>query len=330
MAYTILFLNRLDDHWMESIQRLKREFPHVEMITYKDAERPRSLLPQADAVVTGYLSQEEVHKASKLKIIFVPFAGVNMLPIEEIRQRGIVVSNVHGNAKYVAERALALALALLGRIVEYHKDLERGIWHGFAVGNTSEDKWITLFGKRCAILGLGKIGRELAKLLKAFQCYVIGFKKTPPKEVIPHVDKITTDLEKAVEDAEIVFVTLPLTLETEGLIDGNILSKMKGKYLINVGRGRVIDEEALYKALKEGVLVGAAIDVWYQYPKARNHAVLPSRYPIHTFRNVVISPHISGIVEEAMKANVEETLENIRKWLITGEPINRVDLERMY
>lgn len=127
---TILFLNRLDDRWMESIRRLKREFSHVEMITYKEAESPRDLLPQADAIVTGYLSREEVRKASRLKAIFVPFAGVNMLPIEDIRQRSIIVSNAHGNAKYVAERALALALALLGRVVEYHEDLERGIWRG--------------------------------------------------------------------------------------------------------------------------------------------------------------------------------------------------------
>jgi len=327
---TILFLNRLDDRWMESVQRLKREFPHVEMITYEEAENPRDLLPQADAVVTGYLSREEVRKASRLKAIFVPFAGVNMLPIEDIRQRSIIVSNAHGNAKYVAEHALTLALALLGRVVEYHEDLKKGIWHGFAVGNTSEDKWTTLFEKRCAVLGLGKIGRELAKLLKAFGCYVTGFKKTPSKKSIPNVDEITTDLEKAIENAKVVFVTLPLTPETEGLIDSNILSKMRGKYLVNVGRGHVIDEEALYKALKEGILAGAAIDVWYQYPESPNHAVLPSRYPIHTFKNVVISPHVSGIVEEAMQANMEETLENIRSWLITGEPLNKVDLGRMY
>lgn len=171
---TILFLNRLDDRWMESIRRLKREFSHVEMITYKEAESPRDLLPQADAIVTGYLSREEVRKASRLKAIFVPFAGVNMLPIEDIRQRSIIVSNAHGNAKYVAERALALALALLGRVVEYHM----------------------------------KISKEES--------------------------------------------------------------------------------------------------------------------------GVVISPHVSGIVEEAMQANMEETLENIRSWLTTGEPLNKVDLERMY
>ncbi|HCZ06923.1 MAG: hypothetical protein PWP37_1626 [Thermotogota bacterium] len=327
---TILFLNRLTDYWMENIQKLKEEFPQVSIITYKDVEHPRELLSQANGVVAGHLSKEDLEKAKNLEIIFVPFAGVDMLPMREIKERNIMVSNAHGNARYVAERALTLVLALLGRVVEYHKDLEKGIWHGFAVGNAFEDRWVTLFKRRCAILGLGRIGRELARLLKAFDCTVIGFKRSEPSQPLPYVDRITTDLDQAIEATEIIFVTLPLTPETLHLIDEEILSKMKNKYLVNVGRGRVVKEKALYEALRDGVLAGAAIDVWYQYPEDKEHNVLPSRYPIHTFKNVVISPHISGIVEEAIKANAEETMENIKSWLKTGKPVNQVDPEMNY
>jgi len=91
---------------------------------------------------------------------------------------------------------------------------------------------------------------------------------------------------------------LPLTKETHHLINKEIISQMQGKFLVNVGRGQIIEEEALYYALKNGILAGAAIDTWYLYPDSDHAVQLPSRYPIHTFKNVVISPHVGGFTIE--------------------------------
>ena len=105
---------------------------------------------------------------------------------------------------------------------------------------------------------------------------------------------------------------------------------MKNKFLISVGRALIIDEYALYRALKEGILAGAAIDVWYNYPKSKDEVSLPSVYPIHTFKNVVISPHVGGFTVEGQTSMIDETIENIKSYLTVGAPLSKVDLDLEY
>ena len=96
---------------------------------------------------------------------------------------------------------------------------------------------------------------------------------------------------------------------------------MNGKFLVNVGRGDAVDEEGLYEALKEGILRGAAIDVWYQYPKGGETTAEPSKYPIHELPNVVLSPHLAGFTPQSARLNIEQTIENIRAFLKTGKAV---------
>ena len=101
---------------------------------------------------------------------------------------------------------------------------------------------------------------------------------------------------------------------------------MKGKYLVNVGRGETVNEEALYNALKDGTLSGAAIDVWYNYPGKKAEPVFPSHTPIYELPNVVLSPHKSSHTVEAINAMIDDTFENIRQYILTGKPGNVVRL----
>lgn len=324
----VVFADPLNRIWLESIEHLRKEFPDVEFITErKDLDRE---MPHAHALIAGRLSREQLQFCRELEIIFVPHVGVNMLPAGEIVSRNIRVSNVHGNSRYVAERAMALTLCFYGRVIEYHEDLKASRWHGFWARKGVKDSWNSIQGKTCAIIGVGQIGRYLARYLKAFDCRVIGFRRRAMQEVPEGFDGISRDLGEAVNESELIFIALPLTEQTRGLFSAEMLSHMQGKFLVNVGRGEIVDEEGLYLALKNGVLLGAAIDVWYNYPKDGKEIADPSKYPMHGLPNLILSPHLAGFTPQAARLNIEQTIESIRSFLRTGNPVFEVDLGQMY
>lgn len=318
----------LNQTWRDGIKDLSERFPDVEFVA--DSERCLAEFESMDAVVANPLPRERYEAASRLKAVFVPFVGINHLPSDLLIERNVDVFNCHGNAESVAERALALTLAAYGRIIEYHNDMKQGTWHGFWIGRGHEDFWHSIFRKPCAVLGVGAIGTELAKLLKAFDCTVTGYRRKKAAESLPYFDRVTNDVSEAVKDAEIVYVALPLTDETEGIVSRELLASMKGKFLVNVGRGPIVDEEGLYLALRDGVLSGAAIDTWYVYPPKGSSGCVPSRFPIHELPNVVLSPHVGGMTGEAVVMNTAQTLDNVARWLSTGSCGAKVDLRANY
>jgi phosphoglycerate dehydrogenase-like enzyme len=328
VSMKLVFLNKLNRLWAKNIEKLRAEFPHVDFVT----EQSRIDLEMAgsEALVGGEMTVEQLQRAEKVKIIFVPYAGIDALPLDYIKARRVRISNVHGNARFVAERCIAMALAFYGKIIDYHNDLKNSQWHGYWAKATVDDTWRTVQGRACAVIGTGEIGRYLAKYLKVFDCTVIGFKKSPPSQKPEPFDEVTLDLEEALAKSELVFITLPLTRETRGMFSAEILAKMRDKFLVNVGRGDIVDEEGLYRALKEGILKGAGIDVWYAYPKRGETTAKPSRFPIQALPNVILSPHLAGFTPEAAALNIAQTIENIRSYLGTGKAVYEVDPELMY
>ncbi len=324
----IVFCAKLNRLWLERIEGLRHEFPEVDFITDEDIIDRE--IEDADGLVAGSVSPGLLQKAKKLEIIFVPMAGVDGLPLDFMGEHHIRIANVHGNAPYVAERSIALALSFYGKIINYHDDLKDFRWHGFWALRGVDDTWDSIQGRTCAVIGTGEIGKHIAKYLKAFDCRVIGFKKRPVTERIECFDEITQDLTEALGKSELVFVTLPLTKETRGMFSAEVLATMKGKFLVNVGRGNVVDEEGLYQALKKGILKGAAIDAWYNYPEGGKTQASPSRYPIHELPNAVLSPHIAGFTPQSARMNIEQSIENIRSYIQTGKPRFEVDPELMY
>ncbi|MBA7550591.1 Glyoxylate/hydroxypyruvate reductase B [subsurface metagenome] len=133
-----------------------------------------------------------------------------------------------------------------------------------------------------------------------------------------------------IKESDFIVVAVPLTRETKGLIGGEELNLMKEKYLINISRGIVINEEALFESLKEGNLAGAAIDTWYQYPTSRQKEILPSKYDFHKLDNVVMSSHAAGYTDRALEENIKSVFNNIVKIYYGEEPENQVDPELEY
>ena len=163
----VLFYQDQPHVWMKELEQFRKEFPKVDFITdKKDADNH---IGTVDIIYGGMVPKEMIEKATSLQLIIVPFTGINQLPLTYLKERGIRVANSHGNARYVAERMVAMILALYGRIIEYHNDLQqKQLWHGGAVGESVNDSWETVHEKPVTILGTGEIGKYTARFLRCF------------------------------------------------------------------------------------------------------------------------------------------------------------------
>lgn len=312
----ILFLSKLSDDWEAPLTRLKGEFPEVEFVINDKPNERVNELQSSDAVIAGRLTAEEIESAEKLKAVIVPFTGLNNFPIDVINKKNIKLYNTHANAPFVAEHAVAMALALLGKVVEFENDLKLGKWNRT---KEADDMWASIRNKNIGILGYGHIGKYIAKYLKGFDCYIIGCRRNVNSDRDKYADEISNNMDEVIAKSDVLFNVLPLNPETKHIINAEKIAKMKGKYIITVGRGETIQEEAMYKGLKDGILAGAAIDVWYKYPGKSEEPVMPANFPFWELPNVVMSPHKSAHTAEAVKAMIEDTCGNIRNFLISQE-----------
>ncbi len=276
-------------------------------------------LPDADGIVAGRFWPDKFAKADNLKALFIPFAGYDAFDIEQIAQRGVIIANSHGASSYVAERAIGLAISLLGKICYFSRELREGCWH-------RGEFWTAMQDLKIGIWGVGSIGKNIARLLSGFHCPAFGFSRKK-KSQEKYFDEIFTDVDKFIEIVDIFFITIPLTNSTRGSIDEIVLGKMNGKYLIHISRGPVVEEKALYNALKNGILKGASLDCWYNYPRGKKQPILPSAYPFHKLDNILLSPHACSHTDTARAANIEMTRKNIDAFIDTGMPISIVEVE---
>jgi len=321
--------------WEKAFNELNKKAKlNLEFVIPKKDEREtiKKYLKEVEVVIGGTFSKEDLEQAKKLKLIQIPFAGVDKLDFSLYKNYpDIFICNIHANKNAVAEHAFALILALAKNIVINDRDLRLGRWHGFP----TKEPTVQLQGKSLGIVGLGSIGWEIAKIghtlgMKVFALKrMIEEKDLKKKNILEFLGE-KKDLEKVIKESNFIVVAVPLTKETKGLIGKKELKLMKGKYLINISRGVVIDEEALFKSLKEGNLTGAAIDTWYQYPSSEQRKVLPSKYDFSQLDNVVMSPHTAGYTDRALEENIKSVFDNIVKIYYREEPESRIDPELEY
>jgi phosphoglycerate dehydrogenase-like enzyme len=239
-------------------------------------------------VVSGLWRDALAPRATKLRFIQSIGAGTDQFGRAVLGERGIRLASARGvNASAVSQHAMALILALARRLPEARDNQRKRIWRGM-IGDLSarEDE---LGGKNLLIVGLGDIGGRLAKLAKAFEMRVIGLRRDPGNGA-GAADAVhgMGELRALLPEADFVALTCPLVKETENLIDAAALRSMKpSAFLINVARGRCVDEAALAKALMEGAIAGAAIDVTVEEP-------LAPASPLWTIENAFITPHTAG------------------------------------
>ena len=323
------------EKWIELLERFNQDeqLPLEFIFPHEDSDKLSRQLASAEVIVGGELKESELSQAKKLKLFQLPFAGVDRQDLEIFKKYPqIFVCNTHGNSHAVSEQAFCLLLALAKNLINYDRDLRKGKWHGFITGEPA----IQIKGKNLGIIGLGAIGLEIARRALSFGMKVYAIKHTIKKE--EELEQkyglaflgTPDQLEYIVTQSDFIIIALPLTAKTENIIDDRILGLMKGKYLINIGRGKVIDEKALYLHLKNGTLSGAAIDTWYQYPARDLPVMLPSKYPFQELNNVIMSPHTAGYTDKSIEENILAVYKNIKRVFYGQEPENRVNLEEGY
>lgn len=260
-----------------------------------DMQRLIPALAEAEIVV-GHIWKNGFPEAPRLKLLQAATAGVDMIELEAL-PRGITLCNVFGHEPAIAEYVLMTMLALTHRLLDTVSEFRAGSWaaHQPAGGSPHGE----VLGKTIGIVGYGRIGREVAKRAASFGCTIIAANRSPiadkgdASEVYP-----LAELDRMLPRCDVVLIAAGLGPETKGLIGARRLSLMKPTaLLINIGRAAVVDEEALYAALGDNRIGGAALDVWWHHWDPAQPDRPPSRFPFHELRNVLMTPHCSGFTE---------------------------------
>lgn len=293
--------------------------PH-RLVTFQgeDDAAMAALLADAEVLVWGaFKAAWRDSRGCALRLVHSTGAGTDGIDFGGLPP-GCLVCNVYGHERGVAEHAFLLMLALQRNLSCLDAALRRGDW-------TPQRPYLPeLRGRRLLVLGAGHIGRELVRWGEFLGMHVTVLTRTPAKA---HAAGFTVPVEalgglgRLLPEADFVVVAIPAAVGTIGLIGEKEFKLMKASaFIVNVGRGPVVDEDALYDALQTRRIAGAGLDVWYQYPAAGQNR-LPSRRPFQDLANVIMTPHKPTI--ETMAYRWKEIAENIRR-LAQGEPLQRV------
>ena len=260
--------------------------------------------------------------SSLLRGIIIPYTGHNGIDLNSLREYNLKLFLISTRSRYVAEKAVTLTLSLLGNTINYHELLKEGNWS--SRNSNQRTPWVSIQGLSIGLFGYGRIGEAIHKMLKGFNCefYTIDRHKKYPSDIF-----LVKNLTNLVQVSDIIIIAAPLNRTTEEVFNERLLSRMKNKYLINVGRGIIVDEKCLYSALNNKTLKGYASDVWYNYPKDKEE-MLPSSYPIHEFDNVVLSNHSGGFTTNTNREVNEAILELLKK-LRDGDFSEQLDLQKL-
>lgn len=300
--------------WFE--ERLAKDFKQLEIVHLKNYEGIEENLSEAEIAITWILKPEQFKAAKKLRWIHSPAAAVHQLMFPELVNSEVILTNgreIHG--PIVAEHVIALIFALAkglhyaARFQAQHIWAQELLWKG--PGRPRE-----IAGTTLGLVGLGSIGRAVAKSAALLNMNVIATREHPEREKPEGVGKVfsTEQLGDLLSQSDYVVLAAPVTVETRGLIGAEQLAKMKSSAcLINVGRGTLIDEPALVSALREKKIAAAALDVFQREP-------LPADSPLWDLENVLITPHTAGLAEKSWERQYELFTENLRRYL-AGKPL---------
>ncbi|MBT2681487.1 D-2-hydroxyacid dehydrogenase [Bacillus sp. ISL-35] len=307
-------------HPAEALQEeVKKEFPQVSFEFHKGIKE--DLFFDAEIFLTygEDLTEELIGKADKLKWIMVMSAGLDKMPFEACKKRGILVTNVRGIHK------IPMAEFTIGMMLQHVKQM-KSLW-----SNEQSTTWERklpmgeLYGKTLLILGIGAIGGEVARLAKAFNMQTIGVNRSGREA--DWADEIYTmeNFREALPKADFIVSVLPSTQETKHFLDLNDFTLMKDTAVfINIGRGDLVQDEVLLAALQEKKIAHAYLDVFYEEPLKESH-------PFWTMDNVTVTPHISSLTKNYLPRSFEIFKQNLYTYLNKAtDYINVIDMDRGY
>jgi phosphoglycerate dehydrogenase-like enzyme len=276
----------------------------------------------ADILVTNHW-RAEYPPAPNVRLVQSVATGIELINLT-VLPRGVAVCNAFGHETAIAEYILMTMLVWSHRFREIEGDFRgRSSWRPSWVQSGPPHGEIR--DSTVGIIGLGRVGREVARRAAAFGCRVLAANRSPrlPEHGVEQV-YLLADLDNMLPQCDFVVLCTALGPETEGLIDARRLALMKrSAFLINIARGSIVDEDALYGALRQGRIGGAALDVWWRYPDAAEPERRPSRHPFQELPNVFMTPHCSGWTEGMVARRWAEVAGNINRF-VRGEPLQNI------
>jgi phosphoglycerate dehydrogenase-like enzyme len=283
-------------------------------------------LADVDVLVTMAFTAEMGGAAKRLALVQVPGAGLDRIDRAALPS-GTWLANAYGHEVGIAEYVIGAMLAVTRQLAPLDAALRQGVWRSqWAVGAAPPPAWPELAGKTLGILGYGHIGRALARRARAFDMTVCGIRRTPADAEAEGLAWLRGPeaLDDLLGAADYLAITLSLNDATRGLIGARELGLMKPTaVLVNVARAEIVDEQALHQALKDRVIAGAALDVWYRYP-TRAGATPPAGCAFHELPNVLMTPHVSGWTEGMLDARARVIAENVGRAARGEPPVNRI------
>nr|WP_294504308.1 2-hydroxyacid dehydrogenase [uncultured Rhodopila sp.] len=263
-------------------------------------------------VIIGNRFSASLPRPSRLRLLQLPSAGYDAIDFAAVPQ-GAVVCNCFGHENAIAEYVMAALLQQCVPLADADRRLRRGEWAYWA--GAPERTHREIGGSTLGLLGFGHIGKEVARRAKAFgmSVYVANRSPVAPSERVDRYFPLAT-LPAFWSSADSFVITIPLTPDTAGIVGVEAFAAMRSHaVLINVARGPVVDEHALYDALHDNRIGGAVIDTWYQYPTESRPNIAPSARPFDTLSNILMTPHMSGWTDGTIRRRQAAMAENIRR-----------------
>jgi len=322
----------------QDVERPKTYRPLEEFVTTpvnwsyvdpNDSAAMMKALPGQDVLVGVKFTPDMTSSADSLKMIVLQAAGFEKIVPSAVPE-GCVVANAYEHEAPIAEWVMMAAEVLDHEVFKADQMLRKNDW---GMWISRRPPYRELFGRTMGVIGLGHIGRRVLKLARAYDMRLIAVTRTPPGEKEARGLGLAwvgdpSRLDDLMSEADFIAITTPQLPSTKGLVGEHEISLMKsGAYIINPARGPIIDETALYEALRDNRIGGAAIDVWWFYPSGLDdHTTRPSKYPFHELDNVLMTPHISGGTYGTAERRSRVVAENIDRFY-RGEPLINVVTE---
>jgi len=335
---TVCFISRVSEEVQNFLTENLKNLSNVKILFPEDTseEYLEKIVPGAEVLIGWRPSKSILNHATNLKVFINPGAGVNHLLdlFKELNiKRRVSLINGHGNSYFVAQHTVALLLTLMNKTIPHHNWMKEGRWR------TGDDDAISipLRFRKVGLFGYGAINQKVHRFLSGFdvEFHIIRNNWNNLKDVLPTPAKkyIYSQLYEFLKEIDVLIIAVPVTSLTSGLIKAKEIRLLSPNGLIvNVARGKIIDQEDLYYALKNGIISGAAIDVWYDYhPNPDKDGVKrPHKFPFHTLDNIILSPH-RGYSPFSDLSRWNEVVENITRMAKGRENlINAVNLEKGY
>ncbi|MHB8217835.1 MAG: D-2-hydroxyacid dehydrogenase [Candidatus Sulfotelmatobacter sp.] len=305
---------------------LQSEFPQIEIVHKLNYDDVEEYLRDSEIIFSFSLRPEQFRLAENLRWVHAPTAAVHQLLFPELVKSQVILTNAHEvHGPVVAEHVIALIFALAKKIPQAALLQQKRIWGQNSIWNDGP-RPREIAGATLGLIGLGSIGRNVARMASALGMRVIAVREHPEKEKPDGVATVydPAQINDVLPQSDYVVMAAPLTEATRGLINANRLAAMRrDAYLINVGRGPQVEEAALADALRNRRIAGAALDVFEQEP-------LPPESPLWPLDNLLITPHTAGLTEKLWQRHYELFSENLRRYFGGVPLLSVVDKQKGY